>query len=548
MSEHSGHETGPSPACRGRPVIVIGLDGATWNIIHPAINAGYMPYIASRLAEGAHGKLRTTIPCNTCPAVPSIFTGKNAGELGIFDFVKPDGTPVASTDVAFPFLWEIAGEQGATTLVVNVRFTYPPHPLNGVLICGGLTSVEGRVFTYPPELSKEISFWVSGEIEARTRHLVQDLDANRLQIYEDRKTQYEQRWSVFKRLLHGRDYDLAIMWVGTLDSIQHYCWNYPELIYQYLRMIDRDLQLLAEDFPERNFVVFSDHGFAAAPTKAFNVNSWLRDLGYCQSRSSLKGKLYAWGKTTVAPWLPIWAKNALRSLVRKRAAKRSTQAGAHVPEGFVFASYRDLVSSIDYRRSKAFLACKWGISLNEANSAEDIRRTGDELIHELAKLRDSNGLQVVQEAHWREEVYSGRYVPLLPHILFLSAPEYTARPLLRPEVLGPDPEAPTTISGSHSVCREGVFMAWGPDIASNVETYLDCTDITPTLLHLMGCSVPDNLDGKVHMEVMRLGSLPQEQSVSYITPIEVHRGEGLSAFTEGESELVRRRLEDLGYL
>jgi len=51
-----------------RRVVVVGLDGATLDVIRPLIEVGRLPTLARLMREGAHGELTTTIPPVTAPA------------------------------------------------------------------------------------------------------------------------------------------------------------------------------------------------------------------------------------------------------------------------------------------------------------------------------------------------------------------------------------------------------------------------------------------------------------------------------------------------
>ena len=43
-------------------VLIIGLDGATFDIIKPWIEKGELPTLKNLMKEGVHGDLRSTIP------------------------------------------------------------------------------------------------------------------------------------------------------------------------------------------------------------------------------------------------------------------------------------------------------------------------------------------------------------------------------------------------------------------------------------------------------------------------------------------------------
>ena len=68
-------------------VLVIGLDGGTFDIIKPLVAQGKLPTIGKLMKGGVYGDLISTIPPVTSPAWPSFMTGKNPGKHGVFDFV-----------------------------------------------------------------------------------------------------------------------------------------------------------------------------------------------------------------------------------------------------------------------------------------------------------------------------------------------------------------------------------------------------------------------------------------------------------------------------
>ncbi len=532
-------------------LLLIGLDGATWDILRPAMRAGKLPFLASRVGAGASGILLSTIPCRTSPALPTLFTGKNPGSTGLFDFVKSDGSPVSSADIGSPFLWEIANRSGKTACVVNVRFTYPPRPLDGVLICGGLTHVPGQSYTYPPAVQSQIEEFHSLELQREIERLIGDLDANRDRIYSNLKAQYRRRLQVFKQLLSKQRYDLAILWIGTTDAIQHYCWGYQDLVVQYFQMVDEDLKHLCQDFPDANFIVVSDHGFAAAPTQAFYANTWLRQLGYLRGRWSWLGlalrSLSARAQRMTSPRL----KRRIKRLLSQRARSPQVDGKARARRPIAFSGSYGVEPGVQWEHTIAFLDCKWGIAIKPGIPEDQKERILNDIIDRLRDLRDPAGQRVIQSVWRREELYKGEYVDELPEIVFLTAPQYTARPYLSPQIFGPDPQAPKNVSGAHDTAREGIFIAWGPDIRRDSTTIVDISDVTPTALQLMGCALPDNLDGSVLSDIFD----PNSRAAQYPTvrtsaaaDISADQQSEADAYSPEETEVIKQRLRDLGYL
>ncbi|MCB0003137.1 MAG: alkaline phosphatase family protein, partial [Anaerolineae bacterium] len=67
-------------------VLVIGLDGATFRLIHPMIAAGQLPNLASLMADGVAGELRSTIQPSSEQAWSAFLTGQNNGKHGVYGF------------------------------------------------------------------------------------------------------------------------------------------------------------------------------------------------------------------------------------------------------------------------------------------------------------------------------------------------------------------------------------------------------------------------------------------------------------------------------
>ena len=111
---------------------VIGLDGATFEILTPLMQAGYLPNLQKAFSQGASGELLSTIPPVTALAWSSFITGKNPGKHGLLSwqgrlnarFERPwvSGKVIRGTK-----LWHLAGEAGLRACVVNVPVTKHVH-------------------------------------------------------------------------------------------------------------------------------------------------------------------------------------------------------------------------------------------------------------------------------------------------------------------------------------------------------------------------------------------------------------------------------------
>jgi predicted AlkP superfamily phosphohydrolase/phosphomutase len=117
-------------------VLVLGLDGATWDILGPLEAEGILPKLARLRARGASGTLRSVFPPLSPVAWTGMMTGKNSGKHGIFEFLDFGHDPLkgrvnSSRSIQAELLWEIAGRHGKKTVAGGVPMSYPPRILSG---------------------------------------------------------------------------------------------------------------------------------------------------------------------------------------------------------------------------------------------------------------------------------------------------------------------------------------------------------------------------------------------------------------------------------
>ena len=113
-----------------------------------------------------------------------------------------------------------------------------------------------------------------------------------------------------------------------------------------------------------------------------------------------------------------------------------------------------------------------------------------------------------------------------------------------PEIVSKRP----AVSGSHRPV--GIFGARGPAIRQGlVADELSILDIAPTVLYSLGLPLPEELQGRVPVEIYRDGVLqerPVQKAAGTVGP-----GGAVSAPVPGEledEETVLERLRELGYI
>ena len=132
-------------------VLLIGIDGADWDIIDPMIEAGRLPNFHRLKEEGAWGRLKSLHPPLTPIVWTSIASGKTKEKHGILDFFS------TSRDVKAKRIWDILEERGYTIGLHEYPVTWPPRECSGFIIPDLLARDSS---TYPQGLRcvKELAF------------------------------------------------------------------------------------------------------------------------------------------------------------------------------------------------------------------------------------------------------------------------------------------------------------------------------------------------------------------------------------------------------
>src|SRR3989304_843271 len=197
-------------------VLIIGLDGATWDLIKPMAEAGTLPTLKNVMDHGVWGNLQTTIPPFTGPAWVSFATGKNPGKHGIFDFLLPkkslnDLKTTSTKHIKGETFYEILNEKGKKCILVNLPGSYPPRI--GEIVVTGLCT-PGNDFIFPPDLIDEIPEFknyrifpdVSLEQDGRVTEYINDIRELEKTRFECAKKLFKRKWDFFFILFSGTDW------------------------------------------------------------------------------------------------------------------------------------------------------------------------------------------------------------------------------------------------------------------------------------------------------------------------------------------------------
>ncbi|MCI0492458.1 MAG: alkaline phosphatase family protein [Planctomycetes bacterium] len=558
---------------RDYQVLIVGLDGATFDLMLPWIEEGRLPHLARLLQGGSHSRLESTIPPITPCAWSSFMTGKNPGKHGLFDFVEPDldGHGFRFTNASFrdgETLWGCLSRHGRRVGVVNVPMTYPPEPVNGFLISGLDTPHEYSPFMYPIEIRHELKeAGICYRIDQQHLGNMRTNDRRRQQLLDIIEAE-SSRTRAFRHLSDLRPCDFRMIVYGATDQVQHHFWHYMDpahdkhdpaganeyrhAIRDTYQQIDRHVgQLLEESGDDTIVIVMSDHGFGKTSNVRLRLNQVLRDAGLLEFVEAERDSVLR----RTAGWLDGILRSTLSSDVKR------TLAGLFPRLRVWFENLDE--AKIDWNRTAAYVHEAYrsspAIWLNGGlagdQDANDLRRQVANLL--TALVDTASGERVINNCYFPREIYDGPHTSRAPDVLpswwedgFLldqSMPLRGARPNV--ERSTSPIQGGVEFAGSHRL--DGVFIASGGPLRPGFGfKNAQIIDVAPTVLYLMGIPIPDDMDGRVLTEALDddyVASHPIQWESAGVDEI----NESFSApqeFTENESELIARRLQALGYI
>ena len=565
-------------------VFVLGLDGATFDLIKPWVNEGKLPNIGQVMKEGAYGELASTIPAHSAPSWSSFITGKNPGKHGIFDFAEHVAN---SYRVRFvnaicrkgESIWAILSRFDKRVGVINVPMTYPPEAVNGFLVCGvDAPGTESR-FTYPDTLSEEIEnrfgeYILETGLWSYIRRGQIDLAIRK------QKQAIEKRFEVAKYLMHKYPWDFFVCVFTETDRAQHAFWKYmdPEhplfdskearkygnAILEVYQKLDDVIGYLLETLNENTtLMIMSDHGAGPCGHKSIYLNNWLHSRGLLRFKDSDGGgsKVIQNLKRSVYTEL---LSGTLRRMWKSLPRRKKDMVKRLIPNLRGEMASRFFFSRIDMSRTKAYAEESKGFiwvnvegrdpkgTVRPDKEYEEVRSY---LINELVDMKcPESGEPIVDSVNKREDIYWGNYVHKAPDIVvtfkskgYVPRPSYNVDEEIALKVTHDKSEDDLRANARHE--QNGILLIKGKHIRKNaVIKGTHIMDVAPTILHILGVAVPEDMDGKVlkdafYDEFLRL------HPVRYFSGDEsAVAGEDREVYSEDEEEIIGARLRDLGYL
>jgi predicted AlkP superfamily phosphohydrolase/phosphomutase len=546
-------------------VLVIGLDGATFDLIKPWISEGKLPNLRRLIDGGSHGTLNSTIPPLSPIAWSSMVTGTNPGKHGIHDFIEREGGLgykikfLNASNRRIEPLWTTLHNHGKRSVVINVPLSYPPSKIEHCCI-SGMDSPATTNVTHPPELYDELTGKLGHYIVEMDRHegLTDDVPKYLGLV----KNAMQNRFDASQYLMEKYEWDFFMVVFVLLDRIQHYYWKHidprhPEYDEKVSRTIGNpilDVMAALDDYVGKliqtagegvTTMIVSDHGFGPV-YKSVSLNNWLMSKGYLttnkkQASMNIMGHVRA----AVSGMLPNKLKYAL-----KRRLKPS--------ELSLFQNV-DWASTLAYAEGASPRIFINNASRNLGGTIQDGEQYGavrDRLISDLMGLTNpASGESIVDKVYKKEDIFKGDDLRNAPDLIVQFKKGYTnyKKGNIKDQIVLNAEEASdflkndADLTGDH--LPNGILIMNGPSIKrGGAITDAEIVDIAPTVLYLLDTPIAENLDGKVIAECIDKAFLDQHAAkVAQVSCGNTKQNEE-AVYTDDEKESIRNRLQGLGYL
>jgi len=494
-------------------VIVVGLDGATWDLLKTWVDQGELPALRNLMENGVWGTLESTIPPLTGPAWASFSTGSNPGRHGIFGFARLENNCVRlykSNDIRSKTIADVLSKRSLRSIVIGLPLSFPPSSdFKGIMVSD---------FLYHKEevLPRSKRDYIKGY------RLVPDLSLRGDELLEDMVQTANSQVEVAKRLFVGEDWDLYFFYFGPTDTVLHFFWKdvsnntaMGQKAKKIFHIADGFLKWVSNQMDaETILLVMSDHGFAACPYE-INLNSLFMKRGLLRTRTkeAAEPEDETLGKHIEHLGAKMREKRQRSMRVRRSVFELATYPGLKRILGRVYkAVFRGAKATssvtIDYGNSAAFVLPGCVSTHIRETDGKKREKTVQEVVRILERLK-YKGERVFDQVLLKEEVYSGSFTESSPDILLIPNGFFISS-ALDAELYGEF--AP---GGFHDL--RGVFVAYGsnvktsPDGLNNLRIY----DIVPTVLHILGLPIPEDMDGRVLKEIYEEGSDLARREITY---------------------------------
>lgn len=409
------------------------------------LDQNLLPNFRKIIEKGFSANLKVTIPHQTIPSWPCLFSGLGVEQLGYYTFIHPEKGIFNSSVWRDKAIFSI---NDLKVFALNIPGAYPVWKVNGEIISGILSP---SISCFPKEL----------EIIIRKNWIVEG--RNLSEIFKA----FKMKKSLFLRKLE-EDFDLMVYVIRVPDAISHRVISDKKIILNYIHIgykkIDDFLGELIYRNKFDNLIIFSDHGLKFYK-KVFNFPRWLEKKGllYLNENKDKKFmsiilKLYDFIRPFMRPHFSkkIYGKffNYENRQIQLRKDKGFSAFDKENPQTFIQKLTSNMGAIFLYGKDK-----KKKVAIKNA------------------LIKDKNIENVIE---YNKKDFPDFFIVLKDNLIFMKEPSFFLR--RRTEVF------------SHT--NRGFFIAYGKNIKKGAQALIEYQDIAPTILKLFNINKPDYMNGE----------------------------------------------------
>lgn len=504
-----------------RKILVIGLDMGDGALIRKWTEEGYLPTFNRMIEEGKWANLRTPAEVLHVSAWPSLYTGTLPGKHGVYYTYQPTKAQQIAKRIGIgqygrPPIWKILDQSGMRCVVMDAPYTFPEEGYNGKQIFEwGTWAWYWQPMAIPANLWKELKSKCGSYPLGYEANQIGLAAVDPEKLRDQLIVSTERKANAVSWLIGKEPWDFAWIVFGETHPAGHYLWNsngsqssatkpcrdvyqaVDSAIGQILDSIDEDVTV---------FIVSGDgiginragwHLLPEIMKKAgllVEPGASNRDSNKTQTENRAKKNLLKRLRGLVPENFRQMVSKKLPSSLRDRLMSRWATA------------------DVDWRRTRAYCLptdLEGCIRINlKGREPEGIVEPGDEytkiceeicqLLHGLINVK--TGRKVVKEIHKIDEVFPGERRDDLPDIVVQWSDEAEIEEIDISEIGRVTGSSPDPRSGTHH--PPGFILACGSEIShGDVLSNCHVVGFAPTILNLMGLSVPGYMDGQVWEEL-----------------------------------------------
>ncbi|NGM69003.1 nucleotide pyrophosphatase [Natronolimnobius sp. AArcel1] len=418
-------------------VAFIGVDGVPYSLL--AENEELFPNFAAIADNGTAGEISSIVPPESSACWPSLTTGVNPGETGVYGFQDRE---VGTYDTYVPMgrevqadrVWDRVQEEGRKATVMNVPVTFPPQR-NVQRMVSGFLSPDLEKASHPESVGEYLEgLEYRIDVNPKLGH-----EQDKADFIEDAHDTIDARFEAFRHYIEEDDWDLFFGVFMTTDRVNHFLFKdyerdgeYKDDFIEFYQKVDDYIGRLREALPDDvTMVVASDHGFTSLDYEV-HFNEWLRQEGWLSFQDDDPEEL-----GDIAD---------------------DTKAYSFIPGRFYI--------NLEGREPRG--------SVPE-DEYDEVR---DELKADLLELEGPDGNQVVERVVEKEEAFRGDHDDIAPDLVAIPNKGFDLKSGFKADsdifTTGPR-------NGMHSFDNTSLYI----DHADATIGDADLFDITPTILDLL---------------------------------------------------------------